>query len=186
VTRRLGLLVAALALVAVAASCGSSGDDSTGATATTTTEALRVTYGPQPSESAKMICAREAQDEIAGSLGVKTSTPPVPKWANHTYSCDYVYPNGVIKLSVHEVPSIAAARAAFRQLGVVYGRTGEQATLGQGAFYTRNKSMVVVKDNKVMFVDTSGIPDQFGKPPLSRSDVGLTVAVTVMGCWTGA
>jgi hypothetical protein len=36
-----------------------------------------------------------------------------------------------------------------------------------------------------LLVDASKLPANFGSPPQSRSDVALTVAVTVMGCWTG-
>ena len=89
-------------------------------------------------------------------------------------------------LSVHEAPSIAAARAYYDDLGRKLGRHSAGTTLGQGTFRTNNGSVVVIKDNKVLLVDVSHIPAKFGSPPLSRDDTALSVAVTVLGCWTGA
>ena len=60
-----------------------------------------------------------------------------------------------------------------------------QAQLGQGTFRLPDGSIFVVKDNKVMKVDVTKLPANFGSPPLSKNDVALTVAVTIMGCWTG-
>ena len=42
------------------------------------------------------------------------------------------------------------------------------------------------KDYKVLLVDTSGLPTQFGSPPQTKKDVAIGVALTVLGCWTGA
>jgi hypothetical protein len=102
------------------------------------------------------------------------------------YSCNYEYPNGVIKMSVHELKGIPAAQAAFAQLRTQLNGQPSTTVLGQGTFTTANGSIYVVKDNKILSVDVSGIPAQFGAPPQSRADTALTIAVTVMGCWTGA
>ena len=57
--------------------------------------------------------------------------------------------------------------------------------LGQGAFQTDNGSTVVRKDWKILTVDISGLPAQFGKPPTSRGDVAVTVADLILACWAG-
>jgi hypothetical protein len=44
----------------------------------------------------------------------------------------------------------------------------------------------VRKDNKVLVVDTRGLPARFGAPPADRGEVAVTVAATIMGCWVGA
>ena len=41
-------------------------------------------------------------------------------------------------------------------------------SLGQGAFQTTNGSVVVRKDWKVLLVDDTGLPAQFGTPPTRR------------------
>ncbi len=57
--------------------------------------------------------------------------------------------------------------------------------LGQGAYRTRNGSIVVRKDWKVLVVGAGGLPSQFGSPKTSSQEVALTVAGVIMGCWNG-
>ncbi|MCU1429595.1 MAG: hypothetical protein JWL83_3595 [Actinomycetia bacterium] len=180
------LAASVVATVALAAGCGSSANKAVSTSTTAPAAQTQTVNAKTPSVSSKMICATEGQQEIAGSLGVKPSKPLAPKWLHKVYSCDYVYPTGVMKLSVRELPSDAAAKQAFDRLGTEVGRLPAGTLLGQGTYKTRNGSMVVLKDSKVLLVDVSGLPAHFGKPPLSRNEVALTVAVTVMGCWTGA
>src|SRR5450755_1412163 len=57
--------------------------------------------------------------------------------------------------------------------------------LGQGAFRTSSGDVVVRKDWKVLLVDVSGLPSQFGVPPTSATDVAFTLADLILGCWAG-
>ena len=57
--------------------------------------------------------------------------------------------------------------------------------LGQGAFRTSGGDVVVRKDWKVLVVDISGLPSQFGVPPTSATDVAYTLADLILGCWDG-
>jgi len=133
-----------------------------------------------------MICTTEGQSEIAKTLGVDTTRPLVPTWADHVFSCAYVYATGEMTLSVKELRDIRAVSAYFV---TVRARLGVRSTwdgLGQGAFTTPGDSVVVRKDDKVLVVDVHGLPDQFGVPRQPRRDAALSVAATIMGCWTGA
>ena len=58
--------------------------------------------------------------------------------------------------------------------------------MAQGAFVTANGSLVLRKDYKVLFVDTSGLAVPFGSGFKTRSQVAVGVGITVLGCWTGA
>ena len=156
-------------------------DDSQNATVQTAQPA-----GATPSASAKMICAPEAQAELAVVLGVHTTRPVVPTWTNHTYSCNYTYHNAVIAVSVKDLSSQAETDAYFTSLAHRLGQTQRLGTLGQGAIITQNHSVVVRKDYKVLLVNITGLPAQFGVPPYSRGDIALSVAETIMDCWTGA
>ena len=143
--------------------------------------------GSEPSASARMVCASEGKQEIAVSVGVDTSRPLVGTWRDHLYSCVYRYGAGqAMTLSVKELSSAAETTAYFNMLGTRYGRMRALEGLGQGAYQTRNGSTVVRKDYRVLFVDDSQLPAQFGKPLSPRQDVSLSVAATIMGCWTGA
>jgi hypothetical protein len=138
-----------------------------------------------PSESARMVCAREAQEEIASAIGVQAQAVTTPTWVDHVYSCMYRYPKGAITLSVKELPNLAATAAYYKSLGEKLGIAGHLYSLGQGAFITPGGDAVVRKDYKVMHVDVSGLrPDSTW--PLSRKDVAESITTTIMGCWTGA
>jgi hypothetical protein len=142
-----------------------------------------------PSVSAKLVCAHDTQNELAAVLGVHTTKPVVPTWvrASHLYSCRYTYRNGVIALSLKELSSKTETDAYFTSLARRLGQTQRPLALGQGIFFpTKNGSAVVRKDYKVLLVDISGLPAQFGSPPFSRANIALTVAATILDCWSGA
>jgi len=139
-----------------------------------------------PSASAKMICAPETQAELAAVLGVHTTQPVVPAWTDYTYSCKYTYPNAVVALSVKEFSNQAGTDGYFTSLARRLGQTQQLRALGQGAFRTKNLSVVVRKDYKVLLVDISGLPARLGAPPYSRGEVATIFAATIMNCWTGA
>ncbi len=172
--------MAGLALVATALDACST---STTASDTSTTEAP-VPAGPLPSTIAKMVCRPEAQKEIADALGVN-ATVGARTWVGHRYSCPYEYPTGRFVLSVQELSSWGQTLSYFHSLGNQLGHARTLANLGQGAFQTTDGSVVVRKDWKVLLVDISGLPPQFGVPPTSRADVAVTVADVILGCWSG-
>ena len=140
--------------------------------------------GRTPSQISKMVCTREAQREIAQTLGVRASVS-TPTWIEHTYSCRYRYPDGGFVLTIKELSSWSQTLAYYSGIGRNQGRTATVPNLGQGAFQTDNGSAVVRKDWKVLTVDISGLPPQFGRPPTSRGDVAVTVADVILACWSG-
>jgi hypothetical protein len=139
-----------------------------------------------PSASAKMICALKTQSELASVLGVHTTQPVVPTWTNHLYSCRYTYKNAFIVLSVKELSNKTQPDSYFTSLAHRLGQTQRPQAISRGAFFTtKNFSVVVRKDYKVLLVNISGLPAQFGAPPYSRADIAIKVAATIMDCWTG-
>jgi hypothetical protein len=139
----------------------------------------------QPSKSAKMVCATEAQEDIAGTLRVKPTTVTTPTWNNSVYSCQYVYPNGPVTLSVKELRNGAATGRYFEKLGKTLDRRPGKVALGGDAFTARDGSVVVRKDFKVLDVDISQLTGKLGTPPMDPPIIALNIAATVMGCWTG-
>ena len=160
-------------------------------TSSTSTPARTVRHvaepaGPTPSASAQMVCAPEAQRELATALGVAATTVTTPTWVDHLYSCRYVYANGVIPVSVKELSSRAETTSYFTALQAQYGLSEHLKGVAQGAFVTANGSLVLRKDYKVLFVDTSALTVPFGSGFKTRSQVSVGVGLTVLGCWTGA
>jgi hypothetical protein len=184
---RILLASAAAVSLVVAAGCGSapatgvSTSLAPGATATAAPEPA----GPTPSTSAKLICSEEVQKDLAYTLGEQPIAPVDPTWSNHVYACQYRYSSGVIALSVKELSSQAETTAYYQGLASRLGDDGSLANLGQGAFVTRDGSVVVRKDWRVLLVDISGLPREFGIPQTSAADVAVTVADVVIACWTG-
>jgi len=172
------VVAATVVLALVAAGC------SGGAASTTPTTRAPLPAGPNPSAISKQVCAKEARHDIAEVLG-ETATVSTPTWQDHLYSCHYVYSTGSMELSVKELSSWAQTKAYFRSLAARMGESRTLKGLGQAAFQTANGSMVVRKDWKVLVVDTSTLPAQFGVPPTSSGDVAVTVSDVILGCWAG-
>jgi hypothetical protein len=179
--------VGLVTLMALVTGCGTStrGSGSPPVSANGTAARVPLPAGRSPSAISKMVCSPEAQREIAVALGVKPVTVSTPTWVDHVYSCRYEYTNGMVTLSVKELSSWPETFAYYRSLGTQPGNTGALPNLGQGAFSQRNGSVVVRKDWKVLTVDITGLPSQFGVPPTSASDIAVTVADVILGCWAG-
>jgi hypothetical protein len=133
-----------------------------------------------------MVCAPEAQKDLASALGVTTTAVSDPTWGDHVYSCRYMYPDGTMALSVKELSSRTATTAYFNSLRAQLGEAERLSGVAQGAFMTTNGSLVLRKDYKVLVVDTSGLPEPFGSGYKTRGEVAVGVGITVLGCWTGA
>jgi len=133
-----------------------------------------------------MVCAPEAQNEIAGTLGVPATQVTPPTWIDHLYSCTYEYPNGSFVVLVKELDNLSETIAYYNATRARLGARPGPLALGNAAFVATDGSIVVRKDFKVMTVDVTHLPQQFGSPPQDRSDAGLSVAASVMNCWSGA
>jgi len=156
----------------------------TGNGVSTATTAVPLPAGRYPSAISKMVCADEAQKDIASALG-ETASVSDPTWIDHLYSCRYGYPTGSMELSVKELSSWAETAAYYQLLVHQLGKSRDLENLGQGAFQTTDGSVVVRKDWKVLLVDIAGLPPQFGVPPTSSGAVAVTVADIILGCWAG-
>jgi hypothetical protein len=183
------ILPVALALLFALGACGSSGPK---AGPKTTTGATSVTYEPaglNPSTSAKMVCTKEAQNDMADALGMPATRVTPPTWKDHIYSCTYVYPKGSFVLSVKELVSEKTTTDFFnaykQKLGVKENLFG---FAGQGAFIAKNDDVVVRKDYKVLLVDVKNVPKGTGTfvPSMVRPDVATNIASVIMNCWPGA
>jgi hypothetical protein len=137
------------------------------------------------SDTTRMICSEEAEEDIAISVGVKPTKPLRPAWRNHEYSCVYKYPSGSMRLSVKQLADTKSTVRYFNGLVTSLGRRDALDGVGEGAFTTKKDSVVVRKDNKVLIVDVAGLPPRFGLPADVRANVAVSVAATIMGCWTG-
>lgn len=182
------VLVATLAAVWLA-SCSSTSARSEPAT-TVPARTTTTTYtfeGHMVSSQAHIVCSSDARGDLAQALAVKTTTAPVPGWADGAYTCTYTYADGAhFVLAVQDLASKAAAVGAFDGLAHTLGRTNQPINLGAGqAFLTPAGNAVVQKDEHVLVVDVSGVPTSWLNPPQDRAQAATTIATIIMGCWTG-
>ena len=175
----------ALLLAAGLAASACSGGTSSGTP--TTTRAPRPA-GAVPSAISVQVCSHEAQREMASALGETAQVTP-PTWSDHRYACTYAYPaaqpTGSFAVSVKELSSWEETTAYYDGLAARLGKSRDLEALGQAGFQTTDGSVVVRKDWKVLLVDNTGLPAQFGVPPTSASAVAVTVADVILGCWAG-
>jgi len=160
---------------------------STPATAPTTTRPPKPA-GALPSPISVQVCSHEAQREMAAALG-ETAQVTTPTWLDHRYACTYGYPTaappGSFEVSVQELSSWPETYAYYDGLATRLGKSRDLEALGQAAFQTTDGSVVVRKDWKVLLVDNTGLPAEFGVPPTSSTAVAVTVADVILGCWAG-
>ena len=89
-------------------------------------------------------------------------------------------------LSVKELKNKAGTAAYFTSLRAQLGESERLPGVAQGAFVTNSGSLVLRKDYKVLFVDTSGLPVPFGSGFQTQGQVAVGAGMTVLGCWNGA
>lgn len=138
-----------------------------------------------PSDAARMICDPEEQDEIAHGLGLTLHRPATPVWTAPVYSCTYQFKAGPLILSVRELTAAGETTAYFTGARAAAAASTDVPGLGEAAFATKDGSVYVRKDFKVLKVDVSKLPASVGKTPISRADAAVSVAQLIMGCWTG-
>jgi len=137
-----------------------------------------------PSLISRMVCAPKAAAEIAQVMGAKADLAP-PTWADHLYSCGYRYREGTMVLSIKELSSWSQTYGYFGRLARTLHETTPITRLGQGAFITRDGSVVVRKDWKILLVDISGVRGEVGSPPKPPGELAIYVAQVILGCWAG-
>jgi hypothetical protein len=143
------------------------------------------TAGSDPSDAAKVSCGTEGADQIAQVLGIAAVSISTPVWADHIYTCDYVYPqNATMTVKVKELSTVEETTAYYEGLAAQFGKNQDLQSLGEGAFSTKSGSVVVRKGYRVLLVDTSGLPPQFGLPADTRENDAINVAYTIVQDWT--
>lgn len=190
--RRAGLL-GLLAAAAVLAGCGSgvapapqAGNTGSQVTAVPLAEQAAQYARNTPPDSARMICSAEIQGEIADALGLQSVPAPASSWADHVYTCTYTLPMGRAVLSVQVTPSPTAARGRLSALRTELGATTAQPGLGEAGWSASNGTVIAAKDNMVLTVDPTGLPDDLGTVHEHRVDFAVVIAGGIFSCWNGS
>jgi len=181
---RITLLTAAAAgLLAVMVGCADPAATAPSAPGTAAVAPAAADSGP--SKQAQMVCEPEAQGDIELVVGVSATKVGPLAYADHTSTCRYTYADGAFTLTVQDLSNQAASLSAYDALGQKLGRTERIVLPDADAAATSGGSVILHKDNQVLLVDVSTLPEPFGRPPVTRSDAARLIAKAVLSCWTG-
>jgi hypothetical protein len=155
--------------------------------------AMHMSGGPMSSDvtheavpaTARMICSDDIKAKMRQAL--RLQTPPVTHdtWIDGTYTCHYSLPMGQMTLSDQVFPDAAAAAARMATQLADDDSARPLAGLGQQAYGIDRGLAVVLKDDQILTVDTTELPERFGVDDQRRTDLAYEVASDVLGCWTG-
>jgi hypothetical protein len=137
----------------------------------------------EPSKAAKMVCTGDVRDEVKSVLKLSSPAPISTSWRDGLYTCTYTLPMGKMVLSVKESAGKPAAIEYFQALRTRLGSTRPAPGLGEQAYATTTGTVVVLKDNTTLRVDTTGLPAVFGPQQQRRTDLAYEIASVVLGCW---
>ena len=135
--------------------------------------------------TARMICNDDIKGKVAQALGLGAPPTTHDRWADDVYTCHYDLPMGAMTLSDQVFPDAAAARAHMATAQAQDGTAQPLAGLGQQAYGSSRGLAVVLKDDQILTVDTTSLPERFGANGQRRTDLAYEVASDVLGCWTG-
>ena len=139
-----------------------------------------------PSAAALMVCGEETRANIVRILALSSVPGTTASWADKLYTCTYSLPGGPLVLSVKEAADPDAAHAYFQELQRSTAAAAPiegLANLGFPAFQTPSTA-VFVKDNFVLSVDASALPETLGPHGVTRAAFAYQVATTVLACWS--
>lgn len=145
-------------------------------------------HGGSPSASARMICATETRHNVALALGLPSDPRPRSSWADDLYACDYVLPGGALALGVKQLPDDAAAQRylqdTVRTLADAKPIDG-LASLGLPGYETPDGTVEFRKDNMILEVNATALPNDVGSLHLARSNFAYQLATDILACWSG-
>jgi hypothetical protein len=138
-----------------------------------------------PPETAEMVCGDEISSKVVQVLSL--AAPPATRttWDGSVYTCTYALPMGPMVLSVRVAADGAAAGSAFDADRAGRPQTTDLPGLGERAFAAPEGVAVVLKDDEVLTVDTTALPEVFGANDQHRTDLANEIASDVLGCWVG-
>jgi hypothetical protein len=164
-----------LALLILLAGCGATPASGSDAGAST----------GKPPASAAMICDADIKSKVREALSLAGPPSTEWRWSNGVYTCDYHLPMGRMSLQVTVLAGARQARTLFNADRARTPGARPLAGLGERAIGTENGTVLVLKDNQILVVDTTRLPPEFGANGQRRTDLAYEVASDVMGCWTG-
>jgi hypothetical protein len=176
-TRR-AILVRLIAVSLILAGCAAS-------RASAPTSAAAEYASNTPPAAAQMVCSDEIRGLVTGALALDSVPAPQSTWADHVYTCTYQPPAGPLVLAVTVAPTNTAAGDQLERVRAQLGATEPEPGLGQRAYGAPNGTILAVKDNMMLSIDATALPDDLGLAHERRIDLARILAAGVFNCWIG-
>jgi hypothetical protein len=136
----------------------------------------------KPNATARVLAAEVCEDMVGDAAidaaGEELVTPQAGVWNGWRYTCPYQFDGGTLAVTVDVFKSVAAAKQGFSK---VRDKTTDRTRLfgiGQQAFQADDLTLVSRKDNFVLTVDPTALPDRF-----NRDGIVWATTLAVFGCW---
>jgi len=129
-------------------------------------------------ELAAEVCEEMVGDAAVDAAGEELVAPQQGAWSGWRYTCPYQFDGGTLAVNVDVFQSVPAAKQGFTKVrDKTTGRTRLYG-IGQQAFQADDLTLVSRKDNFVLTVDPTALPDRF-----NRDGMVWATTLAVFGCW---
>ena len=140
--------------------------------------------GPQKRSPklATEVCEEMVQEAIEAVAGAPLAAAPVGEWIvpKQQYVCTYVLDGAPLTMTVDVGKTIKVAKSEFSKARSAAEARETLHGIGQQAFQTPDGTLIARKDNFVLRVDPTAIPDR-----VQRRDLAFAASLAVMSCWPG-
>ena len=129
-------------------------------------------------ELAAEVCEEMVSDAAVGIAGEELLSPQQGSWTGWRFSCPYQFAGGTLTMTVDVFKSVAAAKHGFKE---ARGREVDPTRLfgiGQQAFQAENFTLVSRKDNFILTVDPTALPER-----MDRDAMAFATTRAVFDCW---
>ncbi len=141
-----------------------------------------------PSEAARMVCAGEVPDAVAGMFELTGSIPLTSSWAAPLFTCTYDIEGTPLVLTVYDATDETDGARHFDELRAQYPQAQDiegMASLGLPSFATGDGRVAFMRDGKTLFVDATALPTGVGADKTQTpAEAAYAVASAVLVCWT--
>ena len=177
--RRVGHFSGIAAAAALLVACGSNGDSSEVALP------AGVVGDAAPSEQAGSICSGMVRDAAEIALDEPVQGRQRAERSGDVYSCRYEFDDGMLELAVEDSGSPADALLSVERLAAGPDVAERISGLGAGGFEKADGSIVLAKDEFVLTIDVTRLPETTMRG-MNLRRVGHfsgIAAAAVMDCW---
>jgi hypothetical protein len=129
-------------------------------------------------ELAAEVCEEMVGDAAVGAAGEALVIPQQGAWDGSRYTCPYQFDGGTLAVNVDVFKSVAAAKHGFSKVRAKAKDRTRLYGIGQQAFQADDLTLVSRKDNFVLTVDPTALPDR-----LNRDHIVWATTLAVFDCW---